>query len=246
MHIHYDLQSKIHPSVGESVQSYKTGVFWRVLSRVQSALYSGELLSSSSSFQNGPRCSQRHFALLERLRYPRYVLWSSDAFLKFSIPPVTKGIRVYDETGTEVDTDVFEEVAQQPNAGVFTITFDNDSQGTSSSGSSEGTTSSASPLLDVVTNSVLDLSGCRPDDTVILKFVSCDSDDTVILDDDYSPSRKRQKEDQDAKRLVESALAKKPDGDSIVKEYNWTKGLTDSSRRQMINILAAEMTETHG
>lgn len=76
-----------------------------------------------------------------------------------------------------------------------------DSQGTSSSGSSEGTTSSASPLLDVVTNSVLDLSGCRPDDTVILKFVSCDSDDTVILDDDYSPSRKRQKEDQDAKRV---------------------------------------------
>lgn len=47
------------------------------------------------------------------------------AFTKFSIPPVTEGVRVFDETGTEVDADVFEEVAQQPNAGIFTIRFDN-------------------------------------------------------------------------------------------------------------------------
>lgn len=75
------------------------------------------------------------------------------------------------------------------------------SQGTSSSGSSHGKTSSASPLLDVVTNSALELSDCGPDDTVILELVSCGSDDTVILDEDYSPSRKRQKEDQDAKHI---------------------------------------------
>lgn len=48
----------------------------------------------------------------------------SKAFLKFSIPPVSEGVRVYDEMGTEVDADVFEEVAQQPSAGVFTIRFD--------------------------------------------------------------------------------------------------------------------------
>lgn len=45
--------------------------------------------------------------------------------MKFSIPLVSEGITVYDETGTEVDADVFEEVAQQPNAGVFTIKYDN-------------------------------------------------------------------------------------------------------------------------
>lgn len=45
--------------------------------------------------------------------------------MKFSIPPIIEGIRVYDETGTEVDADVFEAAAQQPNAGVFTIRFDN-------------------------------------------------------------------------------------------------------------------------
>jgi hypothetical protein len=43
--------------------------------------------------------------------------------MKFSIPPPTEGVTVYDETGTEVDADVFEDVAQQPNAGVFTIRF---------------------------------------------------------------------------------------------------------------------------
>ena len=45
------------------------------------------------------------------------------AFTKFSIPPPSEGVTVYDETGTEVDADVFEDVAQQPNAGVFTIRF---------------------------------------------------------------------------------------------------------------------------
>ncbi|KAI3357195.1 hypothetical protein L3Q82_015655 [Scortum barcoo] len=34
------------------------------------------------------------------------------------------GIRVYYETETEVDADVFEELPQQPNPGVFTIRFD--------------------------------------------------------------------------------------------------------------------------
>ena len=47
-------------------------------------------------------------------------------------------------------------------------------------------------------------------------------------------------------QLVVSVLAKKPGGDRIVKEYNRTKGVTDSSRRQMVNILAADMTESHG
>ncbi|KAI3373260.1 hypothetical protein L3Q82_006386 [Scortum barcoo] len=46
--------------------------------------------------------------------------------------------------------------------------------------------------------------------------------------------------------VVESALTKKPGGDRIMKEYIRTKGLTDSSRRQMVNILAADMTEIHG
>ncbi|KAI3365759.1 hypothetical protein L3Q82_000699 [Scortum barcoo] len=143
--------------------------------------------------------------------------------MKFCIPLVSAGIRVYDETETEVDADVFEELVQQPNPGVFTIRFNQGYQGITS----------GSPLVDAETSSSLEISACS-------------SDDTIILDEDGSPSRKRQKLDSKAKQVVESALTKKPGGDRIMKEYIRTKGLTDSSRRQMVNILAADMTEIHG
>lgn len=47
-------------------------------------------------------------------------------------------------------------------------------------------------------------------------------------------------------QVVELALTQKAGGDRITKEYHRTKSLTDSSRRQMINILVADMTEKHG
>ena len=46
------------------------------------------------------------------------------AFLKFSVPPVNEGVKVFDETGTEVDAEVFADIAQLPNTGILTITFD--------------------------------------------------------------------------------------------------------------------------
>ncbi|KAK0151868.1 hypothetical protein N1851_006762 [Merluccius polli] len=46
--------------------------------------------------------------------------------------------------------------------------------------------------------------------------------------------------------LVQSILEKKPGGDIISKEYRKTKYLTDSTRRKMITILVADMTERHG
>lgn len=45
--------------------------------------------------------------------------------MKFSISPVDEDIRVFDETGTEVDAEIFEELVQQPTTGIFTITFGN-------------------------------------------------------------------------------------------------------------------------
>lgn len=47
-------------------------------------------------------------------------------------------------------------------------------------------------------------------------------------------------------KLVESVLAKKPGGDRILSEYNQTKGLTDETRRKLVNILTADMMETNG
>ena len=59
----------------------------------------------------------------------------------------------------------------------------------------EGAT--GSPLSDAA----LELSNYNPEDSVILELVSCTSDDTIILEEDSSPSAKRQKQDQDAKRV---------------------------------------------
>ncbi|XP_042562130.1 uncharacterized protein LOC122131465 [Clupea harengus] len=50
----------------------------------------------------------------------------------------------------------------------------------------------------------------------------------------------------EAKALIGKILTSRPGGEHIMQEYGKTKSLTDATRRQMINILAAEMTETHG
>nr|XP_055035025.1 uncharacterized protein LOC129422902 [Misgurnus anguillicaudatus]XP_055035026.1 uncharacterized protein LOC129422902 [Misgurnus anguillicaudatus] len=52
--------------------------------------------------------------------------------------------------------------------------------------------------------------------------------------------------DSEAKRLVESILIQKPGGEQIINEYNRTKSLGDETRRKMVNILAADMTEKNG
>lgn len=71
-----------------------------------------------------------------------------------------------------------------------------------------------------------------------------ESDDTIILSEDGSPSRKPQRSDDEAKNLIEGILKKKPGGEVVIKEYSKTNGLTDCTRRKMINILVLEMTDS--
>lgn len=47
-------------------------------------------------------------------------------------------------------------------------------------------------------------------------------------------------------KLVESILVQKPGGERVINEYNRTKTLGDETRRKMVNILAADMTEKNG
>lgn len=47
-------------------------------------------------------------------------------------------------------------------------------------------------------------------------------------------------------KLVESILVQKPGGEHVINEYNRTKTLGDETRRKMVNILAADMTEKNG
>lgn len=47
-------------------------------------------------------------------------------------------------------------------------------------------------------------------------------------------------------KLVETILVQKPVEECIITEYNRTKSLGDETRRKMVNILAAHMTEKNG
>ncbi|CAL9702426.1 unnamed protein product [Knipowitschia caucasica] len=49
-----------------------------------------------------------------------------------------------------------------------------------------------------------------------------------------------------AKDMVYVALHQKPGGEDVLKEYNMTKGLSDQTRRKLVNILVADMIESHG
>ncbi|XP_031433741.1 uncharacterized protein LOC116222859 isoform X2 [Clupea harengus] len=77
------------------------------------------------------------------------------------------------------------------------------------------------------------------DDTVILNFSMCD-------DEEASPVGASQPKSHVAKALIGKILTSRPGGERIMQEYGKTKSLTDATRRQMMNIFAAEMTETHG
>ncbi|XP_045067959.1 uncharacterized protein LOC121555062 [Coregonus clupeaformis] len=83
------------------------------------------------------------------------------------------------------------------------------------------------------------------DDTIILNFTVCDDVEEVAAGEGSQPKRPCHI-NYEAKALIEKILTSKPGGERIMQEYGKTKSLTDATRRQMLNILAAEMTETHG
>ncbi|XP_048012928.1 uncharacterized protein LOC125246110 [Megalobrama amblycephala] len=67
---------------------------------------------------------------------------------------------------------------------------------------------------------------------------------TVILSGG-TPSRKQQRAEDEARILVQTILQAKPGRDAIIREYQKTRSLTDSTRRKMIKILTADKTENH-
>ncbi|XP_053351228.1 uncharacterized protein LOC128520833 [Clarias gariepinus] len=141
------------------------------------------------------------------------------AFLKFGVPSVPENVMVFDESGTEVDDDVFEDVVRS-SVGVLTIKHGAD-LGSASPQASHGQSNQSLSSID-----------------------SSDSQDTVIIEE--SSSSKRMRLDDEAKKLVETILVQKPGGEHIINEYNRTKSLGDETRRKMVNILTADMTEKNG
>ncbi|KAL2097491.1 hypothetical protein ACEWY4_006698 [Coilia grayii] len=135
---------------------------------------------------------------------PTLEVFLNQVFVKFHIGPKDQaGLKVYDESGTEIDDDVFEDVVKDPNCGVLKLKPAEDDGECKMFSQYE-----QSMAYWAIYGKVF--------------FFTC------------------------SLQVIENILQKKPGGDRIIKEYGRTKALTDSSRRQMVNIVVAEMTETHG
>ncbi|XP_058264404.1 uncharacterized protein LOC131364868 isoform X2 [Hemibagrus wyckioides] len=150
--------------------------------------------------------------------------------------PLQSELRLADESGTEVDADVFEELLQ---AGNLTVTVSTEQ---SIVVLHEHVSHTTSPVSDISSSSVSENS---------IRLVSSDSSDaTVIIK--TNGGKRTHAERESAKEMVGDALHSKPGlylqniFINIWEEYDKTKTLTDRTRRQMVNLLVADMTEVHG
>ncbi|KAI9533059.1 hypothetical protein NQZ68_026612 [Dissostichus eleginoides] len=109
--------------------------------------------------------------------------------------------------------------------------------------------SSLLPDLTASADSILDLTASPaslPNPTPSPSS-SISSDSTVILSSKNNRKRGPGEVDrEESRQKVDTVLKSNPKGEEIFKEYDKTKTLSDATRRQMINILVAEMTESYG
>ncbi|KAM6929555.1 uncharacterized protein PEZ65_008774 [Lycodopsis pacificus] len=138
---------------------------------------------------------------------------------KFDLP--TLDLKVYDESKTEVDEEVFEFLLKKQDIGVLEICLPQDPN-------LEDSLSSPS------CSSFASFSGDN----------ERDSDDTTILQ--HSPATRQRDEGRHLAQMIEDILKNKPGGERIMNEYARTKSLTDARRRDMVKILVAHMTSEHG
>ncbi|KAM9759956.1 uncharacterized protein ACNS7B_006346 isoform 2-T3 [Menidia menidia] len=135
---------------------------------------------------------------------------------RFCLPPDGK-VRYKDATDTEVDEEIFSDLLRQGNVVLTVFCYDEFSEWSSASESDSSFNSNASTS-------------------------------TILLDE--MPHKKQKTENPNnsvsAKNLVEGVLQTKSGGEEILQEYETTETLTDATRRQMVNILVADMIDKHG
>ncbi|XP_078797761.1 uncharacterized protein LOC111946938 isoform X2 [Oryzias latipes] len=153
---------------------------------------------------------------------------------------LTEGVLVLmDQSGTEVDEDIFDELLK---SGVKNFKVKYKQQ----------------PVLDLTINLTAEesqstdpesLSAPQPSPVSISNSSasSTSSDSTMILPSVQNKRKDVREMDRDeAKQMVHSALRSNPKGEEIFKEYDKTKTLSDAIRRQMVNILVADITSAYG
>ncbi|XP_007543316.1 uncharacterized protein LOC103131579 isoform X2 [Poecilia formosa] len=142
---------------------------------------------------------------------------------KLNLPLETE-LHLTDESGTEVDEDVFEELLE---AGNLTVTV------TTKKPTAVRRRNLPSASLE---STVSDKSSTS---------VSSDSSDatvTVHINGETGTQTDREA----AKEMVRNALLAKPAGQVILDEYDKLRTLSDSTRRRLVNLLVAKMVEIYG
>uniref|UniRef100_A0AAV2MEG9 Uncharacterized protein n=1 Tax=Knipowitschia caucasica TaxID=637954 RepID=A0AAV2MEG9_KNICA len=141
-----------------------------------------------------------------------------EAFKKFGIPlNRLSDAKLFDETKTKIDEDVFEEVMLSNIGHVYELSLDSTPEELD-----------AEVMQTSRESSILDIDDC----------------DAVILNIESPLQTQSSSRNKDS--VIEDILKKRPGGDQIIKEYRRTNKLTDASRRKMVNMVIANMTEIHG
>ncbi|KAI9547953.1 hypothetical protein NQZ68_012970 [Dissostichus eleginoides] len=161
--------------------------------------------------------------------YERYSTFLQKVIEKLGLP-LQSELHLTDESWTEVDADVFEELLQ---AGNLTVKV---------------STGRSSVVLQNVSHTLLesDVSDTSFSVTSASSSAVSDSSESRIVLERDSGVKRVHADQESAKEMVRDVLQSKLGGEKVLQEYATTKTLMDGTRRQMVNLLVADMIEVHG
>ncbi|XP_071325048.1 uncharacterized protein [Trachinotus anak] len=158
-----------------------------------------------------------------------YAEFLQEVMAKFSLPGFTSLI-LKDSAGVEVDSDVFDELLKSSQVSLKAFTEE------CKDNSFEESSSDVSSLAEWSPSRASKGSSSSSDSTIILESTKAWIKQLIVGPTDSNIARD----------TVKAALYSKPGGDYILKEYERTKSLYDGTRRKMVNMLVADMVESHG
>ncbi|KAM8760475.1 uncharacterized protein AB9X84_008534 [Acanthopagrus schlegelii] len=171
---------------------------------------------------------------------------------KFLIPE-DKVLKVTDEQGIEVDEDVFPELATESMC--FVISVDDviplaESSKNMAECSDPTEFADCSNLTEFVTLGRSDLTllqqGEGSSSSSLTDSLSLSSSLSSLASDAGSQMNQPVMDSTCARNAMERILTSKPAGMTVIKEYEETGSLKDSTRRLMVNIIVAHMREKEG
>ncbi|XP_039505667.1 uncharacterized protein LOC120461509, partial [Pimephales promelas] len=143
----------------------------------------------------------------------------------------TAALQVFDDTDTNVEEDIFHELIEGSPHLCLTVRCPEEDITVGLSDEFSPTRSSTP-------------STCT--DTLSLSSTDHEETERAVQNQAAMVSNSFSIDAEKAKRTVRDALEKKSGGEEVLEEYQTTKTLKHSTRRQLVNIVVSHMTEIHG